>query len=169
MSHCSGGSYPRSHNKGIYPLRHTFYYSFFCFSITTDLQSNSTRRKASVGSIPSSRNAKRYYHQNRSKAQLVARQSRSQAKQRFHELARQRNNSQNPVLMDKEEIQRVGSKLIVLMDYTATQNDELDIQFAETVYADVLKQAGAERIWTYCPRTEQCGFVPVSLLVPPVV
>ena len=99
----------------------------------------------------------------------MARQARSQAKQRFHELARQRNNAQNPVLMDKEEIQRVGSKLIVLMDYTATQNDELDIQFAETVYADVLKQAGAERIWTYCPRSQQCGFVPVSLLVPPVV
>lgn len=133
------------------------------------MQSNSTRRKASVGSVPSSRNSRRCYHQNRSKAQLVARQARSQAKQRFHELARQRNNSQNPVLMDKAEIQRVGSKLIVLMDCTATQNDELDIQFAETVYADVLKQAGAERIWTYCPRTEQCGFVPVSLLVPPVV
>lgn len=134
------------------------------------LQSNSTRRKASVGSVSGSRNAKRSYHQNqRTKAQLVARQSRSQAKQRFHELARQRNTAQNPMLMSKEEIQRVGSKLIVLMDYTATQNDELDIQFAETVYADVLKQAGAERIWTYCPRSEQCGFVPISLLVPPVV
>lgn len=121
-----------------------------------------------VGSGPNSKNSRRYYHQ-RSKAQIAARQARSQAKQRFHELARQRNNAQNPVLMDKEDIQRVGSKLIVLMDYTATQDDELSIQFAETVYADVLKQAGAERIWTYCPRTEQCGFVPVSLLVPPVV
>ncbi len=73
------------------------------------------------------------------------------------------------MLMEKEEIQRIGSKLIVLMDYTETQEDEISIQFAETVYADVLKQAGAERIWTYCPRTEKCGFVPVSLLVPPVV
>lgn len=135
-----------------------------------DLQSTSTRHKVSIGSAPSTRAPRRSYHQNqRAKAQLVARQARSQAKQRFHELARQRNNAQNPVLMDKEEIQRVGSKLIVLMDYTATQNDELDIQFAETVYADVLKQAGAERIWTYCPRSQQCGFVPVSLLVPPVV
>ena len=135
--------------------------------LATGLQSNSTR-KASVSGPP--RHNRRYYHHGqRSKAQIVARQSRNQAKQRFHELQRQRNNSQNPVLMEKEEIQRVGSKLIVLMDYTATQEDELNIQFAETVYADVLKQAGAERIWTYCPRTEQCGFVPVSLLVPPVV
>lgn len=71
--------------------------------------------------------------------------------------------------MEKGEIQRVGSKLIVLMDYIATQKDEISIQFAETVYADVLKQAGADRIWAYCPRTEQCGYVPVSLVVPPVV
>ena len=71
--------------------------------------------------------------------------------------------------MDKEDIRRMGSKLIVLMDYTATQQDEISIQFAETVYADVLKQAGAERIWAYCPRSEQCGFVPVSLVVPPAV
>lgn len=100
---------------------------------------------------------------------MVARQARTQAKQRFHELARQRNNAQNPILMDKEEIQRVGSKLIVLMDYMACKDDEISIQFAETVYADVLKQAGAERIWAYCPRTELCGFIPVSLVVPPVV
>ena len=94
---------------------------------------------------------------------------RVQCKQRFPKLARQRNSAQNPVLMEKEEIQKVGSKLIAVMDYTATQTDELDIQFAETVYADVLKQAGAERIWTYCPRTEKCGFVPMSLLVSQVV
>lgn len=111
---------------------------------------------------------KRYYP-DRSKAQLAARQARSQAKQRFHELARLRKDPQNPVLMDKEEIQRMGSKLIVLMDYTATQDDELNIQFAETVFADVLRQGGAERIWAYCPRTDQCGFVPVSLVIPPVV
>ena len=116
---------------------------------------------------PSFGNSLRHY----SRARKVARESRVQAKQRFHELQRQIsqiNSFQNPVLMKKEEIQRVGSKLIVLMDYTASQKDELNVQFAETVYADVLKQAGAERIWVYCPRTEQCGFVPVSLLVPPV-
>lgn len=100
---------------------------------------------------------------------MAARQARTQAKQRFHELARQRNNAQNPVLMDKEEIQRIGSKLIVLMDYMAIQEDELSIQFAETVYADVLKQAGAERIWAYCPRSDQCGYVPLHLVVPPVI
>lgn len=134
------------------------------------LQSSSTRQQLSRNSqsTTTSRNARRYYYQ-RSRAQTAARQARTHAKQRFHELARQRNNSQNPVLMDKEEIKRVGSKLIVLMDYTATQEDEISIQFAETVFADVLKQAGAERIWAYCPRSEQCGFVPVALVVPPVV
>ena len=71
--------------------------------------------------------------------------------------------------MEKEDIQKIGSKLIVLMDYTATQEDELNIQFAETVFADVLRQGGADRIWAYCPRTDQCGFVPVSLVIPPVV
>jgi len=72
--------------------------------------------------------------------------------------------------MDKDEIKHVGSKLIILWTtLQPTQEDEISIQFAETVFADVLKQAGAERIWAYCPRTEQCGFVPVSLVVPPVV
>lgn len=132
------------------------------------LQSIARQQMANRVPPSSSRNARRHYYQ-RSRAQMAARQARSQAKQRFHELARQRNNSQNPVLMNKEEIKRVGSKLIVLMDYTATQEDEISIQFAEMVYADVLKQAGAERIWSYCPRTELCGFVPVSLVVPPVV
>lgn len=111
----------------------------------------------------------RKYHPERSKAQTAAKQARSQAKQRFHELARQRNTPQNPVLMSKEEILRVGSKLIVLMDYTATQEDEMTVEFAETIFADVLKQAGADRIWAYCPRADQCGFLPVSLVVPPVV
>jgi len=143
----------------------------------TGLQSNSTRQQLGRNAQGATRNARRYYYQ-KSRAQTAARQARTHAKQRFHELARQRNNSQNPVLMDKDEIKRVGSKLIVLMDYTATQEDEISIQFAETVFgiqfaetvfADVLKQAGAERIWAYCPRTEQCGFVPVSLVVPPVV
>ena len=71
--------------------------------------------------------------------------------------------------MSKEEIKRFGSKLIVLMDYTATQEDELNIEFAEVLIADVLKQAGAERIWAYCPRIDVCGYVPISLVVPPVV
>lgn len=104
----------------------------------------------------------------RSRQQLAAGQAR-QAKQRFQELARLRKDGQNPVCMDKDEIQRVGSKLIVLMDYTATQEDELSIEFAETIFADVLKQAGAERIWAFCPRTDKCGYVPISLVVPPVV
>ena len=43
------------------------------------------------------------------------------------------------------------------MNYTATQEDEPSIEFAETIFADVLKQAGAERIWGYCPRADTCG------------
>ena len=133
----------------------------------TALQNNRSHVTKRVPNSGMSRHARRYYE--RSRAQHVARQARTQAKQRFHELARLRNNPQNPVLMEKGEIQRVGSKLIVLMDYTATQEDELNIEFAETVFADVLKQAGADRIWAYCPRTDRCGFIPVSLVVPPVV
>ena len=55
------------------------------------------------------------------------------------------------------------------MDYTATQDDELNIEFAEVLIADVLKQTGSERIWAYCPRLDACGYVPISLVVPPVV
>ena len=132
--------------------------------------SSSSSHLPPSGPTTGSRHARRYYpHQDRSRVQSVARQARSQAKQRFHELARLRKDPQNPVLMEKEDIQRIGSKLIVLMDYTATQEDELNIQFAETVFADVLRQGGADRIWAYCPRTDQCGFVPVSLVIPPVV
>ena len=100
---------------------------------------------------------------------MAAKQARSQAKLRFQELAKLRNNPQNPSCMKKDEIRRLGSKLIVLMDYTATQDDELSIEFAETLFADVLKQAGAERIWAFCPRSDKCGYVPISLVVPPVV
>lgn len=132
--------------------------------------SSSSSRLPPPGPATGSRHTRRYYHhQDRSRVQSVARQARSQAKQRFHELARLRKDPQNPVLMEKEDIQRIGSKLIVLMDYTATQEDELNIQFAETVFADVLRQGGSDRIWAYCPRTDQCGFVPVSLVIPPVV
>ena len=113
------------------------------------------------GSRQVGRHARRYYHDH------AAGSRQARAKQRFHELARLRN--QNPVCMGKEEIKRVGSKLIVLMDYTATQDDELNIEFAEVLVADVLKQAGSERIWAYCPRLDTCGYVPISLVVPPVV
>ena len=134
---------------------------------------SSASRSRSISSRPpnaaaSSRHARKYYHE-RSRAQTAAKQARSQAKQRFHELARLRNTPQNPVLMNKDDIQRVGSKLIVLMDYTATQDDEMTVEFAETIFADVLKQAGADRIWAFCPRSNQCGYLPVSLVVPPVV
>ena len=115
------------------------------------------------------RYGRRYY--DRSRQQLAAGQARCQAKQRFQELAKLRRDGQNPVRMDKAEIQQVGSRLIVLMNYMymATQEDELSIESAEIIFADVLKQAGAERIWGYCPRTDTCGYVPISLVVPPVV
>jgi hypothetical protein len=118
-------------------------------------------RSGSRQEVRGGRHVRRYYQDH----SVTSRQAR--AKQRFQELARLRN--QNPVCMSKEEIKRIGSKLIVLMDYTATQDDELNIEFAEVLVADVLKQTGSERIWAYCPRLDACGYVPISLVVPPVV
>ena len=129
--------------------------------LSSALQSTRPQSRASRQDSRSARHCRRYYQDRAS----MSRQAR--AKQRFHELARLRN--QNPVCMGKDEIMRIGSKLIVLMDYTATQDDELNIEFAEVLIADVLKQAGAERIWAYCPRLDVCGYVPISLVVPPVV
>ena len=125
------------------------------------LQGGRPRSSSSRQEIRGGRHVRRYYQDHA----ITSRQAR--AKQRFHELARLRN--QNPVCMSKEEIKRIGSKLIVLMDYTATQDDELNIEFAEVLIADVLKQTGSERIWAYCPRLDTCGYVPISLVVPPVV
>ena len=90
-----------------------------------------------------------------------------QAKDRFRQLAAIR--SQNPVAMDKDDIKRIGTKLIVLMDHEAVTEDELSVEFAETLLADMLSQTGCERIWAYCPRTDQCGYIAMSLVVPPVV
>lgn len=92
---------------------------------------------------------------------------RTQAKDRFKQLAMIR--SIDPTTMDKEEIKRIGTKLIVLMDYEAVIPDELSVEFAETLLADVMSQNGVERIWVYCPRTDSCGYVPMSMVVPPVV
>ena len=75
----------------------------------------------------------------------------------------------DPTQMNKEYIQKVGTKLIVLMDYEAVSHDELSVEFAETLLADILAQNGVERIWAYCPRTDSCGYVPMSMVVPPVV
>ena len=132
------------------------------------LQNNGFRSQSAMRAADRTRQPRRYYYE-RSRAQMAARQARSQAKQRFTELARMRNNPQNPVLTEKDDIKRVGSRLIVLMDYPAPQDDELSLEFGEAVFADVLKQAGADRIWAYCPRSDKCGFIPVSLVVPPVV
>ena len=96
------------------------------------------------------------------------RNMRTQAKDRFRQLAMDRSKS-NPTEMDKEDIKRIGTKLIVLMDYEATADDELTLEFSESVIADILTQTGSERIWVYCPRSDQCGFVPMSMVVPPVV
>ena len=131
------------------------------FPLSLALQSTRSQNRPARQESRSARHCRRYYQDRAS----MSRQAR--AKQRFHELARLRN--QNPVCMGKDEIMRIGSKLIVLMDYTATQDDELNIEFAEVLIADVLKQAGAERIWAYCPRLDVCGYVPISLVVPPVV
>lgn len=91
-----------------------------------------------------------------------------QARDRFRQLAQDRSTN-DPMKVDKEIIKKVGTKLIVLMDYEATCEDELTLEFSESVIADILTQTGSERIWVYCPRTDQCGFVPMSMVVPPVV
>ena len=96
------------------------------------------------------------------------RNMRMQAKDRFRQLAMIRSTN-NPITMDKEEIKRIGTKLIVLFDYEAGMEDELTVEFSETLIADILTQTGSERIWAYCPRTDQCGYVPMSMVVPPVV
>lgn len=139
-----------------------------CFLSCAVLQNNGFRSQSAMRAADRTRQPRRYYYE-RSRAQIAARQARSQAKQRFTELARMRNNPQNPVLTEKDDIKRVGSRLIVLMDYPAPQDDELSLEFGEAVFADVLKQAGADRIWAYCPRSDKCGFIPVSLVVPPAV
>ena len=141
---------------------------WWCFLSCAVLQNNGFRSQSAMRAADRTRQPRRYYYE-RSRAQIAARQARSQAKQRFTELARMRNNPQNPVLTEKDDIKRVGSRLIVLMDYPAPQDDELSLEFGEAVFADVLKQAGADRIWAYCPRSDKCGFIPVSLVVPPAV
>ena len=97
------------------------------------------------------------------------RNMRLQAKDRFRQLQMARGQQFDPTSMDKEEIKRIGTKLIVLMEYEAADDDELSVEFAETLLADVITQTGSERIWAYCPRTDSCGFVPMSMVVPPVV
>lgn len=78
--------------------------------------------------------------------------------------------SQNPESMSKEEIVRTGTRLIVLMDYSPAEEDELEVTFGEALFANILTHtATAERMWVYCPRTDTCGYVPVSLAVPQVV
>lgn len=72
--------------------------------------------------------------------------------------------------MSKEDIVKSGTRLIVLTDYTPTEQDELEVVFAEPLFANILTQnTGAERMWAYCPRTDTCGYVPVSLVAPQVV
>ena len=94
---------------------------------------------------------------------------RIQAKDRFRHLAMIKSSQQDPVTVNKDEIKKIGTRLIVLMDYEATAEEELTVEFSEPLLADVLGQTGCERIWAYCPRTDKCGFVPMSLVVPPVV
>lgn len=107
----------------------------------------------------------RHHHHGNSSAQ---RNLKMQARDKFRQLAQDRSTT-DPTKVDKEIIKKVGTKLIVLMDYEATCDEELTLEFSESVIADILTQTGSERIWVYCPRTDQCGFVPMSMVVPPVV
>ena len=141
-------------------------YNFVLFSFSCPvivLQSNVFG--SAMGVADCTRQTRQYYYEC-SRAQIAAR---SQAEQCFTELARMRNNPQNIVLAEKDTIKRNGSRLIVLMDYPASQDNELSLEFGEAVFADVLNQADADRIWAYCPRSDKCGFVPAFLVVPPAV
>ena len=109
---------------------------------------------------------RRNYH---ARHNIHHRNMRLQAKDRFRHLAMIKSSNQNPVTVDKEEIKKIGTRLIVLMDYEATVEEELTVEFSEPLLADVLGQSGSEKIWAYCPRTDKCGFIPMSLVVPPVV
>ena len=97
------------------------------------------------------------------------RNMRIQAKDRFRQLAMMKSAQQDPVTVNKDEIKKIGTRLIVLMDYEATAEEELSVEFAEPLLADVLGQSGSDKIWAYCPRTDKCGYIPMSLVVPPVV
>ncbi len=117
-----------------------------------------------VSSRPThSRHTRNHHH-----SSSAHRNMKIQARDRFRQLALDRT-ANNPTKMDKDVIKKVGTKLIVLMDYEATSDDELTLEFSESVIADILTQTGSDRIWVYCPRTDKCGFVPMSMVVPPVV
>lgn len=108
----------------------------------------------------------RHHHHHHSRQQ-GHRVDKHQAKERFKQLAIAK---QRPVInSNKEEIRKVGSQLIVLADYDAHEMDELTVQLADVLLADMIAQSNADRLWAYNTRTDRLGFVPVSLVQPPVV
>lgn len=98
----------------------------------------------------------------------MPRVNKHQAKERFKQLAIAK--QQRPVINNnKEEIKKVGSQLIVLADYDAHEVDELSVQLADMLLADMITQSNADRLWAFNTRTDKLGFIPVSLVQPPVV
>ena len=91
-----------------------------------------------------------------------------QARERFKQLAIAK--QQRPIVNNnKDEIKKVGSQLIVLADYDAHEVDELSVQLADLLLADMIPQSNADKLWAYNIRTDKLGFIPTSLVQPPVV
>jgi len=108
------------------------------------------------------------HHHNHYGRQAMPRVNKLQAKERFKQLAIAK--QQRPIINNnKDEIKKVGSQLIVLADYDAHEVDELSVQLADLLLADMIPQSNVDRLWAYNIRTDKLGFIPVSLVQPPVV
>ena len=109
-----------------------------------------------------------HHHHHHISRQGMPRVNKHQAKERFKQLAIAK--QQRPIINNnKEEIKKIGSQLIVLVDYDAHEVDELSVQLADMLLADMIPQSNADRLWAYNTRTDKLGFIPTSLVQPPVV
>lgn len=116
------------------------------------------------------RSSRQLPHHLKGRSMSSSRAQREFAKAQFRQLAlAQRNPSRNPVLQDKEEIQKIGTRLLVLSNYDAVEEDELQVELGEVVLADVLTQSNVKKVWAYCPRTNKVGYLPVWVVHPPVI
>lgn len=81
----------------------------------------------------------------------------------------QHNPAKIAVCQTKEEIKRIGTRLLVLSNYEPLQSDELRVELGEMVLADVLTQSNVKRVWAYCPRSDKVGYLPVWVVHPPIL
>lgn len=104
------------------------------------------------------------------RSQSASRAQREFAKQQFRQLAlAQHNPAKMAACQTKEEIKRIGTRLLVLSNYEPLQSDELRVELGEMVLADVLTQNNVKRVWAYCPRLDQVGYLPVWVVHPPIL